>query len=174
MLPHSFSLPNLCLVLRIPRCKWALIPPAIHRYLNGGVYLVNTSTFHDAATENSQDDGLNAHTCLLGSRCCRRGFKTNFSCWEILRKLGFVSKYVHSIMVCRQISILRACATAIGKAVTVEDVNTAGKRWTQTLSTHTTISSMPSWESTKPKRSLTWCLILVRQIKTLLSARQSL
>jgi hypothetical protein len=151
MLPHSFSLPNLCLVLRIPRCKWALIPPAIHRYLNGGVYLVNTSTFHDAATENSQDDGLDAHTCLLGSRCCRRGFKTNFSCWEILRKLGFVSK-----------------------AVTVEDVNTAGKRRTQTLSTHTTISSMPSWESTKPKWSLTWCLILVRQIKTLLSARQSL
>ena len=63
---------------------------------------------------------------------------------EILRKLGFVSKYVHSIMVCRQISILRACVTAIGKAVTVEDVNTAGKRRTQTLSTHTTISSMPS------------------------------
>ena len=53
--------------------------------------------FHDATTENGKDDGLDAHT---------------------------LSTYVHAIMACRQISILRARATAIGKALSVEDVNT--------------------------------------------------
>jgi hypothetical protein len=71
--------------------------------------------FHDAATENGKDDGLDAHT---------------------------LSMYVHAIMACRQISILRARATAIGKALSVEDVNTTGKRRTQTLSTRTTIPLM--------------------------------
>ena len=73
--------------------------------------------FHDAATENGKDDGLDAHTLLT---------------------------YIHAIMVCRQINILRARATAIGKALSVEDVSTTGKRRTQTLSTRTTIPPIPS------------------------------
>lgn len=50
--------------------------------------------FHDAATENG---GLNAHT---------------------------LSTYVHAIIAYHQISILRARATAMGKSLSVEDVNT--------------------------------------------------
>jgi hypothetical protein len=94
---------------------------ALRPQINGGVYLVNSvyrGTFHDAATETGEDDSIPAYRDQDAADEDSTLLKTNLSC------LGFVSMYIHAIMACCQISILRARATATRKAVIVED-NTA-------------------------------------------------